>query len=114
LHLRPPQLPWQHPANSTQDQLQALNTALYALGLNNTQLAQIASLIQVFNPLASTLATPTPAPAATTANTPATGTPAAAATTGSTAGGNTAGGSFSATRSALTPFYESLSVFELL
>ena len=29
------------PANSTQDQLQALNTALYALGLNNTQLAQI-------------------------------------------------------------------------
>lgn len=45
------------PANSTQSQLLALNSALYALGLNNAQLAQIdqiASLIQVFNPVAFT------------------------------------------------------------
>lgn len=43
--------------NSTQNQLLALNSALAALGLNDSQLAQIdriASLIQVFNPLAFT------------------------------------------------------------
>jgi hypothetical protein len=107
------------PANSTQSQLLALNTALYALGRNNTQWAQIdhiASLIQVFNPLAftslvyqlqalaqasagqsavpfaGTPATVTPAPTATTANAPVTGTAASGATTGNTAGANTAGG----------------------
>jgi hypothetical protein len=104
------------PANSTQSQLLALNTALYALGLNNTQLAQVdqvASLIQVFNPLAftslvyqlealaqtsaqqaaapipNTVATGRPAP---TANTSAAAAPTTGTTTGNAAGTNNPGG----------------------
>ncbi|HKV63594.1 MAG TPA: hypothetical protein VJO16_16935 [Candidatus Acidoferrum sp.] len=105
------------PANSTQSQLLALNSALYALGLNDSQLAQIdqiASLIQVFNPLAFTslvyqlealaqtsaqqaaapiskTASGTPSSSPATANTPAAAVP-AAGTSGNTAGPNTTGG----------------------
>jgi len=101
-------------ANSTQSQLLALNTALAALGLNASQLAQvdqIAKLIQDFNPaafasllyqleaLAHVSAQPAAAPptstaaqSATSANATVAGTSAAGTTTGITSGTNTAGG----------------------
>jgi len=106
------------PANSAQSQLLALNSALYALGLNDSQLAQIdqiASLIQVFNPLAftslvyqlealaqantqqsaapltNTAATGTPPSTATTTNTPAAVAPATGTTAGNASGTNNAG-----------------------
>ena len=102
-------------ANSTQSQLLALNTALAALGLNASQLAQvdqIAKLIQDFNPaafasllyqleaLAHVSAQPaaaapltsTAAQSATSANATVAGTSAAGTTTGITSGTNTAGG----------------------
>lgn len=90
------------PATSTQNQLLALNTALYALGLNSAQLAQVdqvATLIKDFNPVAFTslvfqleaLAQANAQPAAA-ANAPVTGTTAPTATTGNSVGTNNTGG----------------------
>ena len=89
-------------ANSTQGQLLALNTALQALGLNSSQLAQVdqvATLIKDFNPVAFTslvfqLEALAQANAQTgaAANSPVSGTSAPVAKAGTTAGTNNQGG----------------------